>query len=292
MGITIASGLTLGAIYALIASGFILAQLPSGVFNFAQGALVIAGAFLTYYFFTSLGLPWGLVLLLNIGSGLLLGTACEVATVRPLRWGKADKGGPAELVTTIGMATLLIGGMGLIWGYNPLSVPFHGPSDVVKIFGVPVLPLEILLFAAAIVVPTALHLWFRLTRLGQSCLAVAEDREAAMLRGINVKLVSTGAFAAAGALAALSGMFIGPITYALPSLANSFALAGFVALALGGQSSFIGGLFGGMLVGLTSTFASRYVGPSYGEISVLALLLVVLTVKPHGLGGVGVARRV
>jgi branched-chain amino acid transport system permease protein len=87
-------------------------------------------------------------------------------------------------------------------------------------------------------------------------------------------------------------MFIGPITYALPSLANSFALAGFVALALGGQSSFIGGLFGGMLVGLTSTFASRYVGPSYGEISVLALLLVVLTVKPHGLGGVGVARRV
>jgi branched-chain amino acid transport system permease protein len=292
MGIVIASGLTLGAVYALIASGFILAQVPSGIFNFAQGALVVAGSFLTYYWFTSVGLAWPLVLLLNMGAGLLLGVVCEVATVRPLRWGKAEKGGPAELVTTIGMATLLIGAMGLIWGYNPLSVPFHGPSGIVKIFGVRVLPLEIILFVSAIVVAVGLHVWFRMTRLGQSCLAVAEDREAATLRGINVNLVSTGAFAAAGALAAITGMFVGPITYALPALANSFALAGFVALALGGESSFIGGLFGGMLVGLVATFSSRYIGPSYGDISVLVLLLVVLTVRPHGLGGVGAARRV
>ena len=77
-------------------------------------------------------------------------------------------------------------------------------------------------------------------------------------------------------------MLIGPITYALPTLANPFALAGFVALALGGQSSFLGGLFGGMLVGLVSTLAAVYIGPSYQDISVLALLLVVLTVRPHG----------
>jgi branched-chain amino acid transport system permease protein len=292
MGLAIAAGLTLGAIYALIASGFTLAQVPSGVFNFAHGALVVAGAYLTYYFFTSLHAPFVLVVVLNAGVGLGLGAVCEIATVRSLRWGKAKKGGPAELVTTVGMATLLVGVIGLIWGYNPLSVPFHGPNNVVKVFGVPVDPIQIILVIVAVVVAVGLHLWFKLTRLGQSCLAVAEDRDTAMLRGINVNLVSTGAFAAAGALAALSGMLIGPITYAIPTLANPFALAGFVALALGGQSSFLGGLFGGMLVGLTSTLAGRYLNPNYGDIAVLALLLLVLTLKPQGLSGVGSVRRV
>jgi branched-chain amino acid transport system permease protein len=292
MGLAIASGLTLGAIYALIASSFTLAQVPTGIFNFAQGALVVAGAFLTYYFFTSLHLPWPVTLVLNLCAGLVLGTVCEVATVRSLRWTRTAKSGPAELVTTVGMATLLVGAMGLIWGYNPLSVPFRGPANVVTILGTRVEPLQIIIFAVSIVVAVALHFWFKLTRYGQSCLAVAEDRDTAMLRGINVNLVSTGAFAAAGALAAVSGMLIGPITYALPTLANPFALAGFVALALGGQSSFLGGLFGGMLVGLVSTLAAVYIGPSYQDISVLALLLVVLTVRPHGISGARLGRRV
>jgi branched-chain amino acid transport system permease protein len=292
MGLAIASGLTLGAIYALIATSFTLAQVPTGIFNFAQGALVVAGAFLTYYFFTSLNLPWVLTLVLNICAGLALGAVCEIATVRSLRWTRTAKGGPAELVTTVGMATLLIGAMGLIWGYNPLSVPFRGPANVFTILGTRVQPIQVILVVVAIVVAVGLHFWFKLTRLGQSCLAVAEDRDTAMLRGINVNLVSTGAFAAAGALAAVSGMLIGPITYALPTLANPFALAGFVALALGGQSSFIGGLVGGMLVGLVSTFAGVYIGPSYQDISVLVLLLVVLLVRPHGISGTGSARRV
>jgi branched-chain amino acid transport system permease protein len=292
MGLAIASGLTLGAIYALIASGFTLAQVPSGVFNFAQGALVVAGAFLAYYFFTDLELSLPVTFVLTLVAGLLLGAACEIATVRSLRWGRVEKGGPAELVTTVGMSTLLVGAMGLIWGYNPLSVPFHGPTKVLTILGVRVDPLQIILVIVAIAVAVGLHLWFRLTRHGQSCLAVAEDRDAAMLRGINVKLVSTGAFAAAGGLAAISGLLIGPITYALPTLASPFALAGFVALALGGQSSFLGGLFGGMLVGLVSTFAARYVGPNYDDIAVLALLLVILTVRPQGISGAGTLRRV
>lgn len=292
MGLAIASGLTLGAIYALIASGFTLAQVPSGVFNFAQGALVVAGAFLAYYFLADLGLAVVPAVLLTLLAGLVLGAVCEVATVRSLRWSKAEKGGPAELVTTVGMATLLVGAMGLIWGYNPLSVPFPGPTDVVTLLGVRVDPLQIILVVAAVVVAVGLHLWFRHTRLGQSCLAVAEDRDTAMLRGINVNLLSTGAFAAAGGLAALSGMLIGPVTYALPTLANPFALAGFVALALGGQSSFLGGLSGGMLVGLVSTLAARYISPQYDDIAVLALLLIVLTVRPQGLSGVGSVRRV
>src|SRR3954453_19586987 len=88
MAATIWSGLTLGALYALISSGFTLSLLPSGVFNFAQGALVVGGTFLTYYWFTDLGLPLIPALLLNAAAGIVAGIICEVATVRPFRLGE------------------------------------------------------------------------------------------------------------------------------------------------------------------------------------------------------------
>src|ERR1700754_3650092 len=108
MGATIWSGLTLGALYALISSGFTLSLLPSGIFNFAQGALVVGGTFLTYYWFHSLGVALVPALLLNAVCGIVAGVICEVVTVRPLRRGAAA-GGPAELITTVGMSTAITG---------------------------------------------------------------------------------------------------------------------------------------------------------------------------------------
>lgn len=292
MGVTIWSGLTQGAIFALIATGFTLAQVPSGVFNFAQGALVVGGTYLTYLWFQTLGISLVPAILLNIVAGIALGTMCEFATVRPLRWGRTPKGGPAELVTTVGMSTALIGAFGLIWGFTPLNVPFHGPTTVVTILGIRMFPIQLVLVVVAIVAALGLWVWFRLTRLGQACLAVAEDRQAATLRGINVALVSTGAFAAAGCLATLSGMVIGPESYAIPTLANSLALAGFVALAIGGEASFVGGLLGGFAVGLVSAFSVRYLGANYSDVGILILLLVTLSVRPHGFAGAAQGRRV
>ena len=290
MGVTIWSGLVQGAIYALVATGFIVTLIPSGVFNFAQGALVVGGTFLTYHWLQTVGVGWFPALLLNAVAGILIGSFCELVTVRPLRWGRRIEGGPAELVTTVGMATALTGIYGLVWGYLPLAVPFSGPTGTVTILGVNVTPVQIVVVGGAIVVSVALFVWLRLTMLGQACLAVSENRDAAMLRGINVNLLSIGAFAAAGCLAGLSAMAIGPITYALPTLGNSLALGGFVALVIGGETSFIGGLIGGFLTGLVFAFATRYLGASYASLSVLALLLLTLAVRPHGLGGAGETR--
>jgi branched-chain amino acid transport system permease protein len=190
------------------------------------------------------------------------------------------------------MSTAIVGLIGIKWGYDPLLVPFHGPSSTVHFLGIVAAPVEIALLALAIVAAFALHYWFHLTRWGHACLAVAEDRDASTLRGINVNLLSLGGFAAAGALGTFSAFVIGPVTYAIPTLANTVALGGFVAIALGGQGSFLGGLYGGLLVGLVSSFATRYIGANYSDLAVLALLLVTLMFRPSGIGAAAEGRRV
>jgi branched-chain amino acid transport system permease protein len=291
MAATIWSGLTLGALYALVSSGFTLSLLPSGIFNFAQGALVVGGTFLTYYFFHTLGLPLIPALLLNALCGIVAGVICEVATVRPLRRG-ASAGGPAELITTVGMSTVITGLIGLAWGFEPLTVPFHGPHTQVQFAGINADPVEIILVLLAIVVALGLSLWFRRSLTGQACLAVAEDRVAATLRGVNVDVLSLAGFGAAGLLAGVAGMIIGPITYALPTLGVTFALGGFVAVAIGGEGSFTGGLVGGLVVGLVSAFAARYIGANWSDISVLIVLLLTLGLRPKGIGGAVETRHV
>ena len=284
MGSTIWSGLTLGAIYVVIALGFTLSLLPSGVFNFAQGAVVGIGTYLTYQWFQD-GLPWEVAVLLNLAAGIGLGLACELIAIRPLRLGRAAGRQQTELVTTVGLSTALGGVATLIWGVNALRVPFSGPKQLVHVIGVVATPVSIILVVAAIVVGLALHAFFHYSRWGQACLAVAEDRSAASLRGINVSFLSLAAFAGAGALGTLSAILIGPITYATPDVALTLALGGFVALALGGNGSFLGAIPGGLLTGLCSSFATRYLGASYANLSVLILLLVVLMARPSGIGG-------
>jgi branched-chain amino acid transport system permease protein len=292
MAIVIWSGLTTGAVYVLVATGFTLTLLPTGVFNFAQGALVIGGSFMAYQWMTVSGLGEIPALLINAVLGALGGLACELLAVRPLRFRGRRLTGTSELVTTVGMSTMLIGIIGVKWGYLPLEVPFKGPTSFVHFLGISAEPVEIIALGLAIILCFALHYWFRLTRLGQACLAVAEDREAAMLRGVNVNLLSIGAFSAAGALGGVAGAITGPITYAVPTLGTTLALGGFVAIALGGEGSFLGGLAGGLLVGLASAFAVRYIGANYDNIAVLALLLATLALRPRGLGGIAASRHV
>ena len=292
MAVTIWSGLTLGAVYVMVSLGFTLSLLPSGVFNFAQGAIVVGGTYLVYELLHTAGFSLLPAILVNLVIGMGLGLACEVLSVRPLRRRGGSAGQQNELVTTVGMSTVLVGLIAIKWGYTPLAVPFRGPHTPVHFLGVIASPDEIVLVVAAVVAAVGLHLWFQLTRWGQACLAVAEDREAATLRGINVNFLSLAGFAAAGALGTVSAFAIGPVTYAIPTLANTIALGGFVAIALGGSGSFLGSLYGGIAVGIVSSLATRYLGANYSDLAVLALLLVTLSVRPTGLGGAAAARRV
>jgi branched-chain amino acid transport system permease protein len=290
MANTIWTGLVLGSIYALVATGFTIAMVPTGVFNFAQGAIVVGGTFVTYQLLAVSGVPDGWALILTALAGAAAGLLCEVLTVRPLRWARGNVDN--ALVTTVGASTVIAGLIGVKWGYLPLRVPFHGPSGYVHALGAVASPLEIFTVAGAVASALAFEGLFRYTRRGQACLAVAEDRNPAMLRGVNVSRLSLAAFTVAGAFGGLVGFLIGPTTYADVTLAPTLALYGFVALALGGQGSFTGGLLGGLVVGIVSTLAATYVGANYADLAVLALLLATLALRPKGLGGAAAARSV
>ncbi|HEX3947078.1 MAG TPA: branched-chain amino acid ABC transporter permease, partial [Acidimicrobiales bacterium] len=175
------SGLALGAIYALVAVGYNIVFVSSGAFNFANAQLIMLGTFVAY---------WGLdVLKLNVGLVFLL-SAAIVAAVAGLEERiaiRSVRGVEAQLVTTVGVATLLNGVTSVIWGGEPLEVPFFGSSTVKEVLGGRVFPVELWLIGVAIVLSGVLWLFSRKTLLGTALLAVSEDREAASLRGINVR---------------------------------------------------------------------------------------------------------
>ncbi len=273
------SGLSVGAIYALVAVGYNIVFISSGAFNFAQAQLVMLGAFVAYWGFTSLHAPVVVVFLL---AGVIVAVVAAVEERLAIRTTRDIE---AQLVTTVGVATLLNGATQLIWGAQPLEVPFFGPTGVWKELGGRVFPDDLLLVAVAIVIAFGLVALSRTTLLGLALLAVSEDREAAEVRGINVRLLALGAFAFSGLIAGLIGPVVGPKTFAVATLGEALALKGFVALAMGGFGSMPGALVGGMAVGLIEPFSARYIGDNYSNTMVFAALLLILLVKPAGLFG-------
>ncbi|HVX21962.1 MAG TPA: branched-chain amino acid ABC transporter permease [Acidimicrobiales bacterium] len=273
------SGLALGALYALVAVGYNIVFVSSGTFNFANAQLIMLGTFVAYWGIDVL--KWNVVLVIVL-SAVIVAVAAGVEeriAIRPVR------GTEPQLVTTVGVATLLNGVTVLIWGPHALQIPFFGSTTAKHVFGGQVLPVDLWLIGIAVVLTVALWLFSRKTLLGTALLAVSEDREAASLRGINIRAVALGAFCVSGAVAGALGPFIGSKEDAVASLGTQLALLGFVALAMGGFGSLPGGLIGGFAVGLIQALSGRYLGTQYENIMVFAVLLLVLLFKPGGLFG-------
>ncbi len=276
---TIWAGLAIGAVYALVAVGYNVVFTASGAFNFAHAQLMMLGIFVAYAGTVTLKLPIVVVFLLAAAVVGVVGAVEERVAIRPV------SGTEGHLITTVGMASLLDGASQLIWGNQALQVPFFGPAGVWQLAGGRVLPVELLLIVVAVVLTVALVVVGRRTMLGLALLAVAEDREAALLRGVNVRRVALGAFVFSGLLAGALGPVIGPKTFAVATLGSALALKGFVALAMGGFGSLPGGLIGGLAVGLIEASTSRWLGSDYADLMVFGVLLLILLVRPTGLFG-------
>jgi branched-chain amino acid transport system permease protein len=271
------SGLASGAVYALVAIGYNIVFVSSQTFNFAQAQLLMVGAFVAYTGSVTWHLPLAVVALLATGAVLILAAVEERVAVRPVSTPDA------QLVTTLGIATLLSGGTQLIWGSQPLSVPFPGSSSVISVFGGRVYPFEIALVLCPVVLVLVLGYLSRRLVLGLALLGMAENREAAILRGVSVRRLALGTFALAGAIAGLVSLLVGPYTFAVATLGSELALKGFVVLAIGGFGSMGGTLVGGMTVGIVEAVAARYLGSQYSDLCVFAVLLIVLFARPAGL---------
>jgi branched-chain amino acid transport system permease protein len=283
---TIWAGLTVGALYGLIAIGYTLTYLGSSSFNFAQASLVMVGVYGAYLGVSAWHLPVVVAVLGCAAAVALLGVLTERIAIAPVRSHEA------MLITTVGVATIIDGVAQQLGGLQPLMVPFFMKNTSLDLFGGRLLPVQLWLIVAVLVIGSLLAATSRRTLHGMAGLAVSADRDAARLYGISPRRYAIGSFVLAGLIAGAVGILVGPVTTASASLSSALALKGFVALAFGGFGSFMGATIGGITVGLVEAFAARYLSTDYQTLSIFLLLLVTLFLLPSGIFGKTRARAV
>jgi branched-chain amino acid transport system permease protein len=285
------SGLATGALYCLVAIGYNVVLLASGIFNFAYAQLIMLSTYMVYVAVSVLHLPIGLAVLFAAVTVTVAAVAEQRLAIAPLLARRGDQH-QAALITTVGVAVIIDGVASKVWGSQAKPLPQIFSSRAVHLLGGTVGRNDLLLIGLVLFVGIGLHVWTRKTIGGLASLAAAEDSEAARARGVNTKKLAVLAFALSGVIAGLFGVVVGSKTYATPTLADSLALFGFVAIAIGGSGSQIGGLIGGFVTGLAYALAERYTNTDWPQIIVFALFLLVLLTRPRGIFSSGAQRQV
>lgn len=275
------AGLTVGAVYAIVALGFNMILASSGIFNFAAPQFILVGAMIAYQGLAVSAWSIGVIVVAGALIGGVLGALEERLAIRPLK----NVGGHGPLVTTIGASIVIQGAVLLIWNSNTKIVPFPGGPTAYTILGGRIALLDLLLIVWATTLGILLHLASKHTRLGLAGRASTSDLELAMLRGVDVRRVRTGAFVLSGSVLTASGALVGMKMGASVSLGHDLVIIGFVALALGGFGSYVGALVGGLLVGVIELRIAFWLGEDFRLIFLYLLLLAVLLTRPTGLFG-------
>ena len=292
---TIINGLTTGFLYALIALGYTMVYGVLKLLNFAHGDVYMIGAYIGYFVIqwfggpTSLSIPVPLlVLIMFLLSGLgcgLLGVGIERFAYRPLR----DAPRIAPLITALGVSFILENSVLLLFGgftksYSTES--FISQTAGIHIDGAIIDPVQMTIFVVSILMMYGLIRLVDRTTLGKSMRAVASDREAAEMLGINVDRVISYTFfigsAMAGVAGVMSGLAFDQISATIGFLAG---LKAFTAAVVGGIGSIPGAMIGGLFIGLCESFASSYISSKYTDLIVFGILIVVMLVRPTGIFG-------
>lgn len=281
-------GLALGAVYALVAVGFVVIYRSSQIFNFAHGELVAIGAF-SMTSFVALGLPWVLAFLLAMIATGILAAAIERAVIRPMI------GRPlfSTIILTLFVGFLLRAAILIVWGaeLRGMPTPWETMSSV-EIFGATVLVNGIAAVAVGAVSLGLFYLLLKKTRLGISMRATNSDQEVALVLGIPVGRVFLATWFIAGAFAAVAGVFLTMFPRSLDSNLGYVALSAFPAAVVGGLSSPLGTVIAGVLLGLAEVMAQAYLEPVLGEfghnihvVFPYVVMILFLVIRPYGLLG-------
>ena len=275
------SGIALGMIYAVIAFGYQLTFATSGTLNFGQGEALMLGAMVGLTL-VNLGVDYWLMIPLVCVFGFVQGAFVERIGVRPAIKIKSEFG---WIMSTIALGIIFKNVAENVWGRDDLRFPSPLPESPIHLFGANVLPMELLVVGGAILMMLAVEFFNRKSIYGKAVVATSNDRDAAGLMGINTGLVITFSYALSSATAAFAGVLIAPLTLTGATMGAVLGLKAFAVAIIGGLSSGMGVLVGGVILGVAETTTGFYLSTGYKDVPGLVLLLLVLAVKPAGLFG-------
>ncbi|HIS59316.1 MAG TPA: branched-chain amino acid ABC transporter permease [Candidatus Faecousia faecipullorum] len=285
------NGISIGAVYAIIALGYTMVYGIAKMLNFAHGDIIMVGAYISFCVTNYLGLPAWVSVIAAMAVCTILGVVIEALAYKPLR------GTPslAVLITAIGVSYFLQNAAQLIWSSstkNFTSIVTMKPISLMD--GKLVITGEVLLtVATSILVMVGLSLFTGKTRTGKAMRAVAEDRDAAQLMGINVNRTISTTFAIGSALAAVAGVLLcSTVPTLMPTTGSMPGIRAFTAAVFGGIGSIPGAMLGGILLGIIETFSKAYLSTQFSDAIVFSVLIIILLVKPAGLLGKQIQEKV
>jgi branched-chain amino acid transport system permease protein len=284
----IINGLAMGAIYALIALGLLQIFNAVRIVNFAQGQLLMLGAFLGFTTMTQMALPIWLSYLITFAAMAIIGVIFMLVAYYPLR------GKPFYLVilTTIAVGIVLENLVLIFFGPLPQSVPSPFGDAQVQ-FGSVVISLHVLFIFAATAVLLVGQWWFmNRTRFGRMIRATALDMDMARLVGIRVRSTIAVAFMLGSVLAGAAGLLVAPLFLADPTMGGALGLKAFVVAVIGGFGSLYGAVLAGLLLGVVETLAAGYISSDFRDVISFVIMIGFLFVRPQGLFGEKQSERV
>ena len=278
------NGISLGSIYAIIALGYTMVYGIAKMLNFAHGDVIMVGAYVCFFALNSFGLPPAVGILLAMLVCTALGMLIERLAYKPLRAAPSL----SVLITAIGVSYFLQNGAQLIWSTNPRVFPSVFENAAVNLFNgqLTISINTIVTIAACVVIMVGLTLFTGKTKMGKAMRACSEDKDAAILMGINVNRTISVTFAIGSALAAIAGVLLCSAYPLLkPTTGSMPGIKAFTAAVFGGIGSIPGAFLGGILLGIIEIFAKAYISTELSDAIVFLVLILVLLIKPTGLLG-------
>jgi len=283
------TGLGLGSMYGLLALGFHVTYAVSNTVNFAQGSTMMLGAVLCFTFWVTLGWPLALGIVLALSLCAAWGIAVERVAVRPF----VRRGSNSWLMATVALGIVLENVVLFTFGKDPRGMPSGVlTASAVTVAGIKIQFLQIMIPIVGIALAIALHLFFRLSRYGKALLAVVQNPDAARLMGIDNDRVVTFSFALSGFLAGVAGILVAPLFTISSTMGTLFGIKAFAVAILGGIGNAWGVVLAGLIYGLSEALITSLLGSTYTQIVTFSLVIVALVVRPSGLFGRTVARKV
>lgn len=274
------NGLAIGSVYTLVALGLTVVFGILGIAHFAHGSLAMFGGYLTFVFSTTMGLSLFVSMALAMPVGAVMGMMIERFAYRPVR----DAPHINAFIIALGLTMMLEGGNLLLFGADQVIIqtPYQQVFDFGGIF---VAQLRMVVIVTSVTLVAVVTLLLLKTKTGKSVRAVAQNRHAAVLMGVNVNFVSSVVFAISSALGVAAGALIGALLALAPGVGESFAVKGFAVLILGGLGSLPGAILGGLVLGVSESLAAGFLSSAYKDVISFLIMILVLLVMPQGLMG-------